>query len=68
MILFIRSNRVLDIFGEDFLMPLSVAYEDVWATIDTEQQKLFLYHDRKLFKEFTYQLPSTAFDLSELER
>lgn len=68
VIRFIRSNRVLDIFGEDFLMPLSVVYEYVWATIDTEQQKLFLYHDKKLFKESTYKLPSTAFDLSELER
>lgn len=68
LIRFIRSNRVLDIFGEKFLMPLSAVYEYVWATIDTEQQKLFVYHDKKVFKEFAYKLPSTAFDLSELER
>lgn len=68
LVRFIRSNRVLDIFSEKFLMPLNVVYEYVWATIDTEQEKLFLYHDKKLFKELDYELPSTAFDLSDLER
>lgn len=68
LIRFIRSNRILDIFSEKFLMPSSVVYEYVWVTIDTEQQKVLLYHDKKLFKEFPYELPSTAFDLSELER
>ncbi len=68
LVRFIRSNRIIDIFSEKFLMPLSVVYEYVWATIDTKQQKLLLYHDKKLFKELDYKLPSTAFDLSDLER
>jgi transposase InsO family protein len=68
LVRFIRSNRILDIFSEKFQMPLNVVYEYVWATIDTEQEKLFLYHDKKLFKQLDYKLPSTAFDLSDLER
>ena len=64
---FIRSNRVLDINGEKFPMPMSVVYEYVWATIDTEQEKLFVYHDKKLIKEFDYSLPKTSLNLSKIE-
>lgn len=64
---FIRSNRALDLNGEKFAMPMSVVYEYVWATIDTEQEKLFVYHDKKLIKEFDYFLPKTSLDLSKIE-
>ncbi|MFH1868767.1 MAG: helix-turn-helix domain-containing protein [Candidatus Omnitrophota bacterium] len=64
---FIRSNRVLNLNGENFPMPMSVVYEYVWATIDTEQEKLFVYHDKNLIKEFNYALPKTSLDLSEIE-
>ena len=65
---FIRSNRILDINGEQFPMPMSVVYEYIWATIDTQQEKLFVYHDKKLIKEFEYLLPKTSLNLSQLER
>ena len=67
LIRFIRSNRVLNIFGEQFAMPLEVEYEYVWGTIDTDQEKLFVYHDSKLIDEHDYPLPKTAIDLSKID-
>lgn len=67
LIRFIRSNRVLDIFGERFPMPMDVEYEYVRATIDTSKETLFVYHDDQIVKELDYPLPNTAMDLSELE-
>ena len=64
---FIRSNRILDIVGEKFPMPMSVVYEYVWATIDTQQEKLFVYHDKNLIKELDYTLPKTSLNLSKIE-
>jgi len=34
LIRFIRSNRILDIFGEKYIMPQDVVYKYVWVTID----------------------------------
>jgi len=54
LVRFIRSDLVLDIFGEKYIMrekyimPQDVEYEYVWATIDTAKEKLFVYHDSKL--------------------
>jgi transposase InsO family protein len=67
LIRFIRSNRILDIFGEKFPMPIDVEYEYVRATIDTSKEKLVIYHDDQIVKELDYPLPKTAMDLSELE-
>lgn len=67
LIRFIRSNRILDIFGEKFAMPMPVEYEYVWATIDTQQEKLFVSHDKELIKELAYSLPKTPLDLSKIE-
>jgi len=67
LIRFIRSNRILDIFGEKFAMPMSVEYEYVRVTIDTQQEKLFVYHDKELIKELVYLLPKTSLDLSKLD-
>lgn len=64
---FIRSNRILDIFSEKFPMPMSVEYEYVHAIIDTKKQKLFVYHDNQIVKEFDYQMPKTAMDISKIE-
>ncbi len=64
---FIRSNRILDINGERFPMPMDVEYEYVRATIDTAKEKLFVYHDDQIIKELDYSLPKTAIDLSKLE-
>lgn len=67
LIRFIRSNRILDIFGEKFVMPIEVEYEYVWATIDTAKESLFVYHDSKLIEKFDYPLPKTSIDLSKIE-
>jgi len=64
LIRFIRSDRVLDIFGEKYIMPNDVEYEYVWATIDTAKEKLFVYHDSKLVVEHSYPLPKSSIDLS----
>lgn len=67
LIRFIRSNRILDIFGEKFPMSMDVEYEYVRATIDTAEQKLIVYHDEQIVKELDYPLPKTAMDMSKLE-
>ncbi|GAI69503.1 unnamed protein product, partial [marine sediment metagenome] len=40
---FIKSSRILDIFGEKFSMPVELEYEYVWVTIDTGNESLFIY-------------------------
>jgi len=60
----LRSDLVLDIFGEKYIMPQDVEYEYVWATIDTAKEKLFIYHDSKLVVEYPYPLPKSSIDLS----
>lgn len=67
LIRFIRSNRILDIFGEKFSMPIEVEYEYVWATIDTTREKLLVYHDSELTGEYSYPLPKTYIDLSRID-
>ena len=63
---FVRSDRVLDVFGERYIMPNDVEYEYVWTTIDTAQEKLLVYHDSKLVVEHPYSLPKSSIDLSRL--
>ena len=67
LIRFIRSNRILDIFGEKFSMPIQLEYEYVWATIDTGQETLSIYHDFKLVKKLDYPLPKTYIELSKID-
>lgn len=62
LIRFIRSNRILDIFGEKFSMPIRVEYEYVWATIDTTEETLSIYHDSELIERFKYPLPKISID------
>ena len=62
LVRFIRSDRVLDIFGEKYIMPGNVEHEYVWVTIDTVQEKLFIYPDSKLIVEYTYSLPKSSID------
>ena len=64
---FIRSNRILDIFGEKFSMPVELEYEYVWVTIDTEKESLFIYHDLKLIDKLDYPLPKTYIELSKID-
>jgi len=67
VIRFIRSNRILDIFGDKFSMPMEVEYEYVWAKIDTAKEKLFVYHDSALVEEYSYFLPKTYIDVSKID-
>jgi hypothetical protein len=48
-------------------MPSDLEYEYVWATIDTIQEKLFVYHDSKLIVEYSYPLPKSSIDLSRFD-
>ncbi len=63
----IRSNRILDIFGEEYIMPQDVVYEYVRATIDTGKEVLSIYHDSKLIVEYPYLLPKSSIDLSRFD-
>jgi transposase InsO family protein len=67
LIRFIRSTRMLDIFGEKFSLPVELTYQYVWTTIDSEQQILAIYHEKKLVKKFKYPLPKTVIKLSKIE-
>jgi hypothetical protein len=48
-------------------MPDNVEYKYVWATIDTTQEKLLVYHDSKLAGEYPYLLPKSSINLSRFD-
>lgn len=54
LVRFIRSNLVLDIFGERFKMPSEATYEYVIATIDVGKQKLSVGINDKTIAEYEY--------------
>jgi transposase InsO family protein len=54
LVQFIRSNLVLDIFGERFNMPSEAAYEYAVATIDVETQKMSVGIDGTTIAEYEY--------------
>ncbi len=56
LVRFVRSNRVIPIFGEKFIVPKEVVYQYVKAIIDVKEQKLsFLIDDKVIDKvEYTY--------------
>lgn len=56
LIRFIRSDRLLDMFGEKFLMPPEATYEYVRATVDVASQRLELYLDDALIDQHDYRL------------
>jgi len=51
---FIRSDGLLDVFGEKFRMPPETHYEYVIATIDVKEQKLKVYLDKVQVDEINY--------------
>ena len=67
LVRFVRSNRILDIFGEKFSMPVQLEYEYIWVTIDTGCQTLSIYHDSQLVEKFDYPLPKTYIELSKID-
>jgi putative transposase len=54
LVRFIRSNLMLDIFGERFKMPSEAAYEYAIATIDVGKQKLSVGIDGRTIAEHEY--------------
>lgn len=67
LVRFIRSNRILDIFGDKFSMPVELEYEYAWATIDTGKETLSIYHDSILIDKLDYPLPKTYIELSKID-
>jgi hypothetical protein len=58
LIRFIRSNRVLDIFGEKFTVSKELIYSYVKAVIVTKIHRLQLYLGDELVDGFDYHLPT----------
>ena len=56
LIRFIRSDRILDIFGEKFKVSKSLVYSYVKAVIVTKIYRLQLYLGEELVDTFDYQL------------
>jgi putative transposase len=54
LVRFIRSNLLLDVFGERFKMPSEAAYEYAVATIDVEKQRLSVGIDGTTIAEYEY--------------
>lgn len=57
LIRFIRSNRALDIFGEQFQLSKDLVYSYVKAVIVTKIHNLQVYLGEELAQTFDYQLP-----------
>ena len=56
LIRFIRSNRLLDVFGERFKVSKDLVYSYVKAVIITEIRSLHVYLGDELVQQFDYQL------------
>jgi putative transposase len=56
LVRFIRSDSILDVFGERFKLPPEAAYEYVVATIDVEKQSLHMKIDGTIIDERRYVL------------
>jgi len=67
LIRLIRSNHLLDVFGERFAVPVDLEYEYVWATIDTAKERLDVYHDQKLIAQYDYPLPKSSMLLPKID-
>jgi hypothetical protein len=55
---FIRTDRVLDIFGEKFKVSEELIYSYVKAVIATSNHTLEVYHGDELVQSFPYELPA----------
>lgn len=56
VIRFIRSDAILNVFGERFSLPSETIYEYVRATIDVAEQRLLVYLDHTLVDDREYRL------------
>jgi hypothetical protein len=57
LIRFIRSDRILDIFGEHFVVPKDLVYTYVRARIVTALHQIQVYSGEELVLCLPYQLP-----------
>jgi len=51
---FVRSDRVLDLFGEKFVLAPQAAHEYIHATVDLESQQLQIRLDQQVIETFDY--------------
>ena len=56
LVRFIRSDGLLDVFGEKFRLPSETIYEYVVATVDVKEQKLKVYLDKFQADEIEYRI------------
>jgi len=63
----IRSNYLLDVFGERFKVPSDLEYEYVWATINADREKLDVYHYHKLIVQYDYPLLKSSILLPKID-
>jgi putative transposase len=61
LIRFIRSNRVIDVFGEKFIVSKELVYSYVKAVIVTQIHRLQVYLGEELVETFSYDMPSKIF-------
>ena len=47
----VREDGTIGVLNEDFDVDESLAYEYVWATIDTKQERLLIYYREKNAEE-----------------
>lgn len=55
LVRFVRSDGVLNVFGEKFMAPPECTYEYVRLTVDVAGQRLKVFLDEKLVDEHSYQ-------------
>jgi len=55
LVRFVRSDGLLDVFGETFMAPPEARYEYVRLTIDVADQRMFVFLDGSLIDEHEYQ-------------
>ena len=56
LVRFIRSDAILNVFGETFPLSSQTVYEYVIATVDVTQQKIQVYLDTEQVEEIDYPL------------
>ena len=54
LVRFVRSNRVISIFGEKFAVPGEAVYQYVKVTINVKEQKLLLFLNGKVIDKREY--------------
>src|SRR5690606_13824995 len=54
LVRFVRSDGVLNVFGEKFIAPPECTYEYVKLTVDVARQRLQVFLDQQLVDEHSY--------------